>query len=394
MMFQISTESFRMVLCAAFSACPSSSLKFPSEYLRLVADMGGRLHVTGTDLDIAVRASTNAYVQKAGEILAPARALVDLVAAMTNEHVLVEVPFEEEILVYAGDDHGLYTLPGRPCEQFPDPFTRVFSPYAECARTDLASIDHRVSPVVSADPARQILHGVFLESGEQEITAVATDGKHLSSLTIPVSWMPHRGKGMILRPAALSALSSWSHADRILVSVRSKNDIPQEVLFEPVRSPLDAEADLSIQVWCHLIPGPYPRWREVVRSASATEVHVSRPQIASALARLHTLRPASAKALGIQTRVVAGGMELVSILPDGEPSGSEIVRQLSEAGPEWDPTLEIDAILLHKALQLVPGPRVVLGISSPREAVHISMAEPDASRPLVLVMPLTPRKEA
>jgi hypothetical protein len=388
MMFQISTESFRMVLCAAFSACKSIG------YLRLVADMGGRLHVTGTDLDIAVRASTDAYVGKAGEILAPARALVDLVAAMTNENVLVEVPFDEEILVYTCDDLALYTLPGRPCEQFPDPFTRIFSPYAECSRSDLASIDHRVSPVVSVDPARQILHGVYLEAGDQEITAVATDGKRLSSLTIPVSWMPHRGKGMILRPSALAAMASWSDADRILVSVQSKDDIPQEVLFEPARAPEDAQAGLSIQVWCHLIPGPYPRWREVVRSASATEVHVSRAEIVSALARLHALRPASAKALGIQTRVVAAGVELLSILPDGEPSGSEIVRQLSETGPEWDPTIEIDAILLHHALQLVPGSEVILGLSSPREAVHITMVDPDAYRPLVMVMPLTPRKEA
>ena len=394
MMFQISTESLRMVLSAAFSACRSTSLLTSCGYLRLVADMSGRLHVTGTDLDIAVRASTEAYVQKAGEILAPARVLVDLVAGMTCEAVLVEVPFDEDILVYNCDDLALYTLPGRPCEQFPDPFTRVFSPYAECARTDLASIDHRVSPVVSVDPARQILHGVYLESGEEEITAVATDGKHLSSLTIPVSWMPHRGKGMILRPAALATLASWSDADRIMLSVRSKDDIPQEVLFEPVRAPLDAQGDLSIQVWCHLIPGPYPRWREVLRSASATEVHVSRPQIVSALARLRALRPSSAKALGIKTRAVVGGVELLSILPDGEPSGSEIVRQLSETALEWDPTTEIDAILLHKALQLVPGSTVILGISSPREAVHITMAQPDASKPLVLVMPLTPRKEA
>lgn len=394
MMFQISTEAFRAVLCAAFSACRSTSLLTSCGYLRLVADMGGRLHVTGTDLDIAVRANTDAYVGKAGEILAPARLLVDLVYAMTCEVVQVEVRFDEEIRVYSCDDLAVYTLPGRPCEQFPDPFTRVFSPYAECARADLASIAQRVSPVVSVDPARQILHGVYLEAGDQEITAVATDGKRLSSLTIPVSWMPHRGKGMILRPAALNTLDFWSSADRILLSVRSKDDIPQEVLFEAVREPLDQFPDLSIQVWCHLIPGPYPRWREVVRSASATEVHVSHAQIVCALARLHALRPASATALGIRTRVVFGGVELLSILPEGSPSGSEIVRQLSETPLEWDPTIEIDAICLHNALKLVPGPDVILGISSPREAVHITMANPDAYRALVMVMPLMPRKEA
>lgn len=394
MMFQISTESFRMVLCAAFSACKSTSLLSSCGYLRLVADMAGRLHVTGTDLDIAVRASTDAYVGKAGEILAPARLIVDLVAAMTCETILVEAPFDEEIKVYSTDDLSFYQLPGRTCEQFPDPFTRVFSPFAEVPRFALASVARCVSPVVSVDPARQILHGVYLEAGEQEITAVATDGKRLSSLTIPAAWMPHRGKGMIIRPAALDALVTWSTSDQILLSVRSKDDTPQEVILEPAEAPLDRPSDLSIQVWCHLIPGPYPRWREVVRSSSAHELHVSQAQLVGALKRIEALCPASAKALGIQMRVAAAGIELRSILPPAEPEGSEIVPQLSETGPDWDPSIEIDAIGLLHALQLMTGPELTLGLSSPREAMHIASRHPDESRALILVMPLTPRKEA
>jgi len=152
----------------------------------------GAVHLTTTDLDVGVRGSFEANVDKVGATTLPARRLFTIIRELPSSEIAIEVDGKNAASIRSGQS--FFKILGLPEEEFPPLPKFENAKVVTMRQKDLHDGLRKTAYAISTDETRYVLNGVLFSFKENKLTLVATDGRRLAMLDIelefPLRYVP------------------------------------------------------------------------------------------------------------------------------------------------------------------------------------------------------------
>jgi DNA polymerase-3 subunit beta len=247
---------------------------------------GSNLRVTGTDLEMTVRTTTEVEVLDEGTLVIPARLATEAIRKMPAGAVTLASSDGEVEIMGAGPRFSLRELP---VDEFPHLGDVDFEGSVEVDGDEMAAAIAQATVGASVDSARPILTGVLFEQDDEGIRLVATDSYRLAVRKVPDVKLTEGG----LVPArGLRELSRTVGASRIQVSMQQR-----EAAFGSSRGSLTLR----------LIEGTFPNYRQLLPESYPNRVVVTKEGLLEALGRASLV---AEDHIPVRLRLMEGGVEV------------------------------------------------------------------------------------
>ncbi len=241
----------------------------------LISAENDHLTITGTNLDLEVRASAEA--PGLGSIVPftmPSALLHDAVNKFADG---AQVKFD-------GDDAHINVSAGRskfhlqvlPASDFPEMTAGEFTHHFKLAGSEIANAVSKVSFAISTEETRYYLNGIHLHRTDEHLAFVATDGHRLALIKL---LPPEGSEGMpgVIVPRATVAVLRHLVSTEGIVSVSLSE---RKVRFE---------LPDGVVITSKLIEGTYPDYQRVIPANNDKSYTVEREALSAALGRVMTL---------------------------------------------------------------------------------------------------------
>jgi len=364
---------------AAGRALGSVSSKSPLPLLSCVlveAEPAG-LRVTGTDLDLTTAVFVPCNVKTPGKVAVSARLFSDVVRKLPRGEVSLAIKGSQCEVGYGGGK-GWSRFPTQAAGEFP----RIPEFKAEKRLTiegdALSRLASRTSYAVSNEDARPQLNGVLLETHEQQLALVATDGHRLAWATRKGSFAALDGKGLIIPGRALGAVSRTAEEATSPVEIEVATARNQAGFTTQV-------GEYRVQILTRLLEGEYPNYPQVIPKDNAKDLQAKRADLIEAVDIVASHADNVTRQVRFSVR--KGKLAISSTTPE---LGAGEQQLEVEYGAE-DMEIGYNASYLLDILRSIPTERVVFRLKS---ALSAGLIEPVGPLPqenetlLCLIMPL------
>ncbi len=241
-----------------------------------LAASGSTCELRATDTDVSLRVPLKAEIVREGTVVLPARLLLDVVRALPQPSVSLELrPAEQDVELLSGNaTFHIRTLRTEDFPPFPelDPSSAISLPLK--AFVDTAN---KVSGSASRDETRPVLTGILVSASGSEVRMVATDSYRLSVKETALETPLSAGFEVNVPARALQELARLAaHAEdeQLTISVRQN-----QVVFAL------GEAVLSSR----LIDGQFPNYRQLLPEAFEHELRIAGPELREVVRRISLL---------------------------------------------------------------------------------------------------------
>lgn len=273
----------------------------------LVQVRDGQLSLTGTDLEVEMRASVAVEAQAPGETTVPARKWFDLVRALPDG-VNVEVEQKgDRVVMHAGRSR--YTLSTLPAEEFPTNDELEVVDKVSLPEGVLRRLMERTAFAMANQDVRYYLNGLLLDLRSQELRCVATDGHRMAMATAALAAPAANTRQLIVpRKGVMELLGLFETSDDAVEVEFSSNHLRvrrSDVVFTS-----------------KLIDGKFPDYEAVVPLGADKLVQVDRDALRNALQRAAIL--SNEKYRGVRLEVAPGCLRVIAHNPEQEEAFEEI----------------------------------------------------------------------
>src|SRR5580658_4529514 len=187
----------------------------------------GQLRLTTTDLDVGVRGSIEATIEKPGAATLPARRLFSIIHALPSAEVLIEIDSKSAASIRCGPS--FFKILGLPQEEFP-PLSKFDDAKTFTIRQkDLRDGLRKTSYAISTDETRYMLNGILFSFKDNKLTLVATDGRRLALVDVELEFPRSHEVDIILPTKAVTELARLVSDDGDLKMSVSENQAAFEV---------------------------------------------------------------------------------------------------------------------------------------------------------------------
>ena len=320
----------------------------------LLQTNGSEVRLTTTDLDVGVRGSFEAQVEKEGATTLPARRLFNIIRELPSSEIQFDVDGKNAASIRSGQS--FFKILGLPEEEFPPLPKFDDSKVVTIRQKDLRDGLRKTSYAISTDETRYVLNGVLFSFKDNKLTLVATDGRRLAMVDIDLEF-PRSHEGDIIVPT-----KAVTELHRLLTD---EGDLRVSVGSGQIA--FDLEKALLVS---KLIEGNYPNYRQVIPGEMKERVTLERETFLNSLRRVSLL--ASDKSNSIKLNFAKNNIDITANTPEvGEAKESLAVaykgREFSIAfNPEFLMAplrnLTEDEIFLDLIDEMSPG---VIKIQSP-----------------------------
>lgn len=253
---------------------------------------GKSLQITGTDLEVTVRTTTEVDVMEEGSLVAPAKLIAEAIKKMPIGAVTVASEDGEVVISGKGPKFSLRELP---VSEFPKLADPVLDGSVPVDGAMLAAAIAQVTIAASGDAARPILTGVLFEHDDDGVRLVATDSYRLAVRTMP--GVQFSGSGLV--PArGLRELARTIGTTKVHVAVSDR-----EAVFASDRGSLTLR----------LIEGTFPNYRQLLPDSYPNRFTVEKEHLLEALGRASLV---AEDHIPVRLRMSAGGVEVTVIRQD------------------------------------------------------------------------------
>jgi DNA polymerase-3 subunit beta len=314
----------------------------------------GQLRLTTTDLDVGMRGSIEATIEKPGAATLPARRLFTIVRELPSAEILLEVDSKSIASIRCGPS--FFKILGLPQEEFPP------LPKFEGAKTftlrqkDLKDGLKKTAYAISTDETRYVLNGILLSFKDNKLTLVATDGRRLALVDIELEFPRSHEVDIILPTKAVTELARL---------VSDEGDVKMSVSENQVAFEVDGTLLVS-----KLIEGNYPNYRQVIPPEAKERIVLERESFLNTVHRVSLL--SSEKSNSVKLVFTKNNIDIIANTPEvGEARESLAVnykgREFSIAfNPEFLMAplrnLPTDEVFLDLIDEMSPG---VIKVQSP-----------------------------
>ncbi len=235
-----------------------------------------KIKVSATDLEVGIEVSEEAEVSEEGSFAVPAKLFNNIIISINNE--LIELYKDElgsELLIKSGDyECSLMTLHS---EEFPViPRSDEESIFSIIQKDLKEAVTHVQFSAASLEETRAVLTGILIIINKSEASFVATDGKRLSNIKVPVEYNESEELKFILPKKILSEISGFLKKTDDPVYIGVKNS---QMFFKTG----------DIFVISRLLEGNYPNFAQVIPDYLKYKILISRLQFLSSMKFILTL---------------------------------------------------------------------------------------------------------
>ncbi len=320
----------------------------------LLQTNGSEVRLTTTDLDVGVRGSFEATIEKEGATTLPARRLFTIIRELPSSEIQFDVDGKNAASIRSGQS--FFKILGLPEEEFPPLPKFDDSKVVTIRQKDLRDGLRKTSYAISTDETRYVLNGVLFSFKDNKLTLVATDGRRLAMLDIDLEFPRSHEADIIVPTKAVTELQRLLTDDGdVRVSVGTG-----QIAFDLNNTLLVSK----------LIEGNYPNYRQVIPGEMKERVTLERETFLNSLRRVSLL--ASDKSNSIKLNFTKNNIDITANTPEvGEAKESLAVaykgREFSIAfNPEFLMAplrnLTEDEVFLDLIDEMSPG---VIKIQSP-----------------------------
>ncbi len=312
----------REKLLAAFqtasSVAPARSPKPILQNVKLEAT-SGRVVLLATDLEIGIRVEVPGLeVETEGTALLPIGRFGSILRETTSETVLLESDGQN---THVHADRSEFHLPAADPHEFPpiDDFNE--ERYHQVPARLLREMIRRTIFSTDNESGRFALGGILLEMSDEEIIAVATDGRRLSTMTGPAQAIGGHssGEGNTIVPAKAMQL-----IERALTDADAEINIAATQQGFVVHGP-------RVTILSRLVEGRFPKWREVFPERGQVQrVDVVVGPLLSAVRQAQIV--VSDESVGVDFKFADGQLELTG--QGSETGQSRVQLPVPYDGPE------------------------------------------------------------
>jgi DNA polymerase III subunit beta len=320
----------------------------------LLQTNGSEIRLTTTDLDVGVRGSFEAQIEKEGATTLPARRLFTIIRELPSSEIQFDVDGKNAASIRSGQS--FFKILGLPEEEFPPLPKFDDSKVVTIRQKDLRDGLRKTSYAISTDETRYVLNGVLFSFKDNKLTLVATDGRRLAMLDIDLEFPRSHEADIIVPTKAVTELQ------RLLTD---EGDVRVSVGSGQIAFDLNNTLLVS-----KLIEGNYPNYRQVIPGEMKERITLERETLLNSLRRVSLL--ASDKSNSIKLNFSKNNIDITANTPEvGEAKESLPVaykgREFSIAfNPEFLMAplrnLTEDEIFLDLIDEMSPG---VIKIQSP-----------------------------
>ncbi len=239
----------------------------------LFETLDGRLQLTTTDMEMSVRGSVEAEIERGGQTTLPARRLFNIIRELPSSDILIDVDSKNFAAIRCGSVN--FKIYGLPKDDFPA------LPNFEDANTytlpqkDLRDGLRKTSYASSTDETRYVLNGVLFSFRDEKLTLVATDGRRLAMSDIELEYPKSAEADFIIPSKAVTeVLRLLSDEGDVRIKVTSN-----QICFEMGETVLTSK----------LIDGNYPNYKQVVPGESKFRIELEREPLLAGVHRVALL---------------------------------------------------------------------------------------------------------
>ncbi len=230
----------------------------------------GKLALTTTDLEVQVRTEVEAVIEESGVTTLPARKFGQLVNALPPGEVHFETGDNESTAITCGNSH--FRLVGLDPQEFPNDASFEAQWSFSLPAVEFRKMINKVSYAVSLDDPRQVLSGILLSLRNNNLIAVATDGKRLALLERGLDGESMPEGDVILPDKVVKEL------ERLL---ENQGDLSVELSDSRAAFTFD-----GTRITSKLVDGAYPNYRQVIPGGFTKSVVIPREVFADVLNRV------------------------------------------------------------------------------------------------------------
>lgn len=321
---------------------------------------GGSVAMSATDMEIGLQCRIAAEVKKGGAVTANARKLYEIAREVVSDEITLKASALGWVDLHAG--RSKFKVVSLDPKEFP---ALPLGPGAsggvtiKIAAGTLREMIDKTLFAVSTDETRFNLSGVYLESAEDGLRMVATDGHRLALIerALKAVKLP---RGIIMPRKGL-------------VEVRKLLEQAEEAELSLVIAEKDARlVAKDVSFFMRLVEGDFPDYKQVIPGATRSTVRVNREDLLGAIRRIALL--ASERSHGVKLALQKGTLEVAASNPELGEASEEI--EVSYTGDDmtvgFNARYLMDVLGVHAAGDVIEfgltdevGPGVLHGSQDP-----------------------------
>ena len=327
------------------------------------------LTLAATDLEVGIRGSHPAEIEKAGKATVSAKKLYEIVRELPDEPISLEVTSNAYMQICC--DRAIFTLAGNAAEEYPTLPDFTSGKTTLIQALFLSEMIERTIYAASADETRYNLNGVYFEQlpDSGKVRMVATDGHRLAIVD--------RMLGATLaglEPGVIIPRKGLVELKRLL----DEEDTDEVELGFEGNNGLARKGDVTLVM--RLIEGEFPNYQQVIPRETTIHLTVSVEAFSRALRRVVLLSAERSRA--VKFELSDGQLRLSSNNPDLGDAQEELdVDYVGEAL-----TVAFNARYLIDALNSVKAKEVRLGFKDATSPAQLKPTDDDDA--LAVVMPM------
>ena len=325
----------------------------------------GRLLITGTDLEIELKTNVEVSVEEEGLVTVPARKLLD---------ICKEIPEKAEIN-FSLDQNRLELRSGRfrstlstlPAEDFPTFDDSEADLIVEADAKEFKLLLDKTSFAMAHQDVRFFLNGMLIESGQNFLRAVATDGHRLALSNIQQDGLNEKEVQVIVPRKAVLELQ------------RLLPELAGGVKIEFSQSNLKVLSE-NYTFATKLVDGKFPDYQRVIPKEGSKIVMAERDELRQALNRTSIL--SNEKFRGIRLSLTNAQLELSANNPEQEEAEESV--SVNYEGAELQ--IGFNVSYLQDVLSVIDNEKVKITLHDPNSSAILE--DPEADQFLYVVMPM------
>lgn len=274
----------------------------------LVKITSDQLSMLATDLEVEMQAQASVKEAKSGEITLPARKFMDICRALP-ENSKIEVNIDDSrAVIRSGKSR--FVLSTLPAAEFPSMETSKDVLSFSIPQGVLRHSIERTHFAMAHQDVRYYLNGMYLETTNDLIRMVATDGHRLALCETGIKIKTKENQSIIIPRKGVQEL----------LRLLSDGDEPAQVQLGAnyIRITTDGNAFTS-----KLIDGRFPDYQNVVPDGGSKHITCSRAVLRQALNRVSIL--SNEKYRGIRLQFTKGLLRIFAHNPEQEEAEEEVV---------------------------------------------------------------------
>ncbi len=264
---------------------------------------------TGTDLEIQLTASTSDFKllsDESGEITLPARKLTDICKNF-SEGSLITISIERErAVIRSGKSR--FTLTTLPAQDFPLMESIKSVTELTVTKKALKSLLEKTQFCMANQDVRYYLNGLLIETKDNLLTAVATDGHRLAKTSVTLDYTNQEQQIIIPRKGIQELFRLLDDSDETC-KLNFNNNFAQISLN-------------NVSFFAKLIDGRFPDYNRVIPQESETIMSVNREVLKQSLVRTSVL--SNEKYRGIRLNLTKDKLSLSINNPEQEEAEEEL----------------------------------------------------------------------